>query len=62
MEKEEKIAFVKKEIEQIDYNVKTYESLVKSNEDAMNSWKNKIEQELKRKEILQDSLSAYIVL
>ena len=62
MEKEEKIAFVKKEIEQIDYNVKTYESLVKSNEDAMNSWKNKIEQELKRKEILQDALSAYIVL
>lgn len=62
MEKEEKIAFVKKEIEQIDYNIDTFGRLLKSSEDSVKTWNEKIEQEKKRKEILQDSLSAYIVL
>ena len=59
MENKEKIAFVEKEIEQIEYDLRTYGNLAKSSEESLATWNAKIEDGKKKKLILEEALSNY---
>lgn len=62
MENKEKIAFVQKELEQVEYDLRTYGSLAKSSEESLKTWNAKIEEGKKKKLILEEALDNYKII
>ncbi len=62
MENKEKIAFIEKKIEQIEYNMKSYARLAKSSADSLATWNEKIQESEKEKQILEEALGSYKIM